>query len=357
MIAVMLNENENPDEINENIPAPTPEEVVPQDIPQQVTSPEPTPAVQENIVQPVEPALAPAAVGGTTPLATSYIQQPPASRSRKGLIVGLVAAFVVLLAGAGGFGTWYFAMRMPDNEYEKTIAYLDSMIADAASIKSHDSSFKDSVTTNTTVTSVNLVDMSDEYEASLSKKLSELSDAQDKAAEYLSKQELLQKSLVVTKDSSVKVVYDTNKKAINEYGSTSDEYYRTGYIFYRMLLSCSVLNHLSDVTSVNSYDLAVKQCKDYINAHETVPSEVFNDTFYVPYRKIMLDLVQIVHDYLAAATVEQQLTAQQKMLTLYKDLAKIDTSKMDTVKNSQNPTSQLKAVRDKVVERKAIFFR
>ncbi len=348
MIAVMFDENEKPDEARENNTGPILEEVTPVSVTQN-SEPVSVPVTQVVTEQP----FAPTPVVEAPVLATSYIEPAP-RRSHKGLIISLVAVFVLLFAGVGGFAGWYFGIRMPDTEYEKSLAYLDSMIADAAAMKKDDSSLKSNPSVTTTVTSARLTaDESDKYQASLGR----LSDAQDKAAEYLGNQKLLQDSLVVTKDPSVKVIYDANKKVINEYGQTSDPYYRTGYIFYTMMMHCSDLSDLADVKSVSEYDLKAKPCKDYMIAHETVPSKVFSDSLYVPYRKVMLNLVQLLHDYFGSKTQAQQAATEQKILALYQELAKIDTSKMDSAKNSQNPASQLKAVRDKVVERKAVFFR
>ena len=346
MIAVMFNDDKKPDEVKEEGVS-TPLDESSQNN-EQINS-----SVTASVSAPVEPQPTLQSVAPQPPVMATNLVEPPQKRSHKGLVISLVAVVVALLISAGGFAGWYFVVRTPDTEYEKAVSYLDSMIADATAMKNYDSILKDEKAATVTTTSAKLAaDDSDQYKAALTK----LNDAKDKAAEYLGNQKLLQDSKVIAKDVSVKVVYDTNKKAINEYGPSADEYYRTGAIFYTMMSYCSTLSDLSDVETVDEYDLKAKQCKDYMLAHETTPSKTFNE-IYVPYRKVMLNMVQILHDYIGAKTPAQQSAAQQKMMALYGELGKIDLNKAEEVKTSQNPVSQLKAVRDKIVERKALFFR
>lgn len=346
MIAVMFNDDKNPDQVKEEDALSPLNEPSQNNV--QLNSSVTAPVSQSvDLQSALSPAVSEPAVSATN------LAEPTPKRSHKGLVISLISVVAALLIGAGGFAGWYFMVRTPDTEYEKAVSYLDSMIADATAMKNYDSILKDDKPATVTTTSVDLAsDDSDAYQAALKK----LNDAKDEAAEYLSKQKLLQESKVITSDTSVKIVYDTNKKVINEYGPSADEYYRTGAIFYTMMSYCSTLSDLSDVETVDEYDLEAKQCKDYMLAHETTPSKTFNET-YVPYRKVMLNMVQILHDYIGAKTPAQQSVAQQKMMALYGELGKIDLNKAEEVKTSQNPVSQLKAVRDKVVERKSLFFR
>ena len=347
MIAVMFNDDKKPDEVPEEsvaspFDAPSPEkEIAPS-----------TAQIDNPLAMPVPQPLPPPSILDPPVSATSYVE-PPKKRSHKGLIISLIAVFVALLVGVGGFAGWYFVVRTPDTEYEKAISYLDSMIADASAMKNYDSILRDDKAAPVTTTSTKLVnEESDRYQAALTK----LNNAKDKAMEYVTNQKHLQDSQVIAKDTSVKIVYDTNKKVINDYGPSADEYYRTGSIFYTMMMYCSTLSDLADVESVTEYDLKAKQCKDYMLAHETTPSKTFNE-IYVPYRKVMLNMVQILHDYIGATSTAQQTAAQQKMMGLYSELGKIDLNKAEEVKTSQNPATQLRAVRDKIVERKTLFFR
>jgi hypothetical protein len=283
------------------------------------------------------------------------------TKSHKKLIISLLLFITVITIGTGGFAYWYFGIRTPDIEYEKASAIVDSLITDAKSLQDARSSLDHGTTTKSTLTSIHfasikLADAQSESTAILNK----ISDAKDIATEYLTNQKMLLDSKVISGDGSVAAVYAVNKKVIEEYGTSSDVMYKTGYIFYMLVDNCLVDMKFVPTSSQNGDDYAqqAKLCKDYLNQTKSVPAKEFNDTFYVPYKNLILGYIENV-DLLYQSTQGSKAWNQAiaNLVQIGKDVKNIDTSKVDTIKNSQNPTAQLEKLKSKIEERKKVFFR
>ena len=293
---------------------------------------------------------------GEQPQARQYIMEQPSS-SHKGLIITALSVVTVAFITAGSLLYWYFGLRVADIEYEKASAIVDVMITDAEELQESKSSLDKESPSLVTTASVIPTDT----RADFARVLKKLSEAKEKAAEYLYSQEALQRSMILKKDESVKAVYDANKKAINEYGVSSDLMYRTTYIFFTVLQYCVVGTNDSSsegITTLEAYDQEVKLCEDYLENHDTVPAKEFNETIYVPYRSLLLALITNTRTLLEEPPYTEVWNQALKNIEETGQEAKeIDTSEVQSIDNSQNPKSQLEKVKAKIEERRKVFFR
>ncbi|MFZ2545373.1 MAG: hypothetical protein WAW80_05330 [Candidatus Saccharimonadales bacterium] len=206
-----------------------------------------------------------------------------------------------------------------------------------------------------TTASVKLViDVSEETQAQLSK----LSIASDKADDFFRNQRLLANLSIVNKDENIKTVYAANKMVIDKYGTSSNEYYHTGYIFSTLVAYC--LGESSTKTNkitLDQYNLEIKFCKDFLDSNETVPSKSFNDSIYVPYRKFILQAIKSTQVILSTTSIVEYNQALASLEDATNELGAIDTSKIQDIRPSHSPKSQLQRIKDKVIDRKAVFFR
>jgi len=288
-------------------------------------------------------------------IAKAYIV--PVTKSHTKLIVGIVSVFVFLLGALGGSAYWYFSIRTPDIEYERASAVIDSMIDDAKSLQNAGSTLQESTDAKTTLTSV--VKFAD-TQVNVGSALKTINEATGKASEYLISQNKLESLRVIANDQSVAAVYAANKKVINEYGMSSDILYRTAYAFLTLYDQCIVNESIipTGIKSADTYDQKVKLCKDYLDNTKTVPSKDFNDTIYVPYREIILSYIANVSSlYSEVAGSKAWNQAYQNILKVSRDVQAVDTSKVQTLKNTQNPKDHLVKLKAKIDERKSVVFR
>ncbi len=276
------------------------------------------------------------------------------------IILSLVG--LVVLSGIG-FAMYYFVIRVPDAEYEEASAIIDVMIVDAKNLDDARSTLKQDTTTKASLTSTakaaaKLVELQLE---DIKPTLQRLGDAKGKASEYLDSQKKLEALGVMNKDESVKAVYSANKKVIDEYGTSSDKMYRTGYIFFTLLDYCIAdmsIVPTKEMESLGQYDTQVKLCKDYLEQTKTVPSKEFNDDIYVPYKDVLLSYITSVRQLFRETPNSRGWNqAIANLEKIEQDVQKIDSSRIQSIKNSQNPKSQLEVIKAKINERQKLFFR
>ncbi len=293
-----------------------------------------------------------------TPAADTQPVVAPAKRSHKGLVVALSSLLVAVVLAGGGAAGWYYTIRTPDSNYEKASALVAALESNAKDIESARSSVKKSPSANVTKASVRLADDSaGDIEASLTR----IKDAKLKAADYQSNLNELKKLAVLTSDPSVNALYETNKKTIDEFGTSADTLYKTGLVFITMMDRCFSNEELSDVDTlknISEYDAQIKQCEDYLKANDTVVAGEFSDKVYEPYRDILLKLISYTRTLFTAknGSVAQQ-QAIAGLNALDKDLKKIDTSKIDEIELTQSPQQKLQQLKAKIDERQKVLFR
>jgi hypothetical protein len=342
----MNNENQNTQTLEDDIPTPDSTSFDENVTRLHELDREPASLVSQDAMAPVQT------------IAKAYIAP---KKSHKKLVATIIIFLFVVLGGSGGFAYWYFGIRTPDVEYDKTSAIVDSMISGAKNLQDIRSFLDKTPATKSTLTSFQFasVKLTDDQSDSRSI-LDKLNDAQGKASEYLNSQKSLVDSRVIGGDGSVAAIYAANKKVIEEYGTTSDVAYKTGYIFYTLIDRCIVDMKFvpADSQTADDYDQQVKLCKDYLTQTKSVPAKEFNDTLYVPYRNILLSYIANV-DSLYQETQGSKAWNQAitNLLQIAKDAKNIDSSKIDTLKSSQNPTDQLGKLKAKIEERKKVFFR
>lgn len=290
--------------------------------------------------------------------AGNYLAPP---KSHKGLIISLVAVFVLLVAAAGGFAYWYFAVRTADVEYEKATAIVDAMLTGASGIESARDSLEQAPSPSTDVRTTSTVKLAANTSSQVAAVLKKLQVAKEKSAEYLLNQQSLKEATVVQKDSSIRAVYDTNKKVIDRYGESADAFYKTGFVYVTMLDRCfasGALLDFSEVRTIADYDRQAKECKDYLGEHTTVAAKEFDTEVYQQVREGILSLITYTRTLLTAAPTSSEFKQAQQNLTKLGDrMNKLDTTVQDRIQPSQNPKDQLKALKDKITERKEQFFR
>lgn len=303
--------------------------------------------------------VADSATPSTEPVSASNYLAPP--KSHKGLIISLVVAFVLLIAAAGGLTYWYFAVRTADLEYEKSTAIVDAMLTGANGIESARDSLNQAPSPSTEVQTTSTVKLAANTSSQVAAVLKKLQVAKEKSAEYLLNQQLLDETVVVQKDSSVRAVYDTNKKVIDRYGESADAFYKTGFVYVTMLDRCfasGALLDFSEVRTISDYDRQAKECKDYLGEHTTVAAKEFDTEVYQQVREGILSLITYTRTLLTAAPTSSEFKQAQQNLTKLGDrMNKLDTTVQDRIQPSQNPKDQLKALKDKMTERKGQFFR
>lgn len=302
-------------------------------------------------VTPVEPAFSQQNSQGG-----NFIAEP-AKKSHRGLwitISAIIAALVVI--PAAGFGYWYTSMRVADIEYEKAIASVNAMIDAADGIEKYRDSVKDNSTLTTTA-SMKLAATTLDAEAI--EYLKKLSTAKEKAAEFLTNEQALSKLTVVSKDASVKSVYDTNKKIIENYGKTADEYYRTGHEFMTIMAYCQAGATALQEPGLTSerFDTDMKSCSERLRLAESLASKKFNDLIYTKYREAFLRFMTLSKDLLSAKTQSQYDKAYAAFMQVQKDIENMDTSRLDEIQPTQLPKDQLNRLKDKLEERRQAFFR
>lgn len=306
---------------------------------------------EKTIAVPVNPALSQQNLR-----ATSFAVEP-AKKSRKGLWIAISAVVVALVViPAAGFGYWFTSVRVADIEYDKAIASVNAMIDAADGIEEYRDSAKDNSTLTTTVSAKLTATALD---AEVVEYLKELSTAKEKAAEFMTNEQALSKLAVVSKDASVKSVYDTNKKIIENYGKTADEYYRTGHEFMTIMAHCQAgATALQEPgLTAERFDSDMRSCSERLTLAESLASKKFNDLIYTKYREAFLRFMTTSKDLLSAKTQSQYDKAYAAFMQVQKDIENMDTSRLDEIQPTQIPKDQLNRLKDKLEERRKVFFR
>lgn len=287
--------------------------------------------------------------------ASSFVAES-AKKSHKGLWITVSAAIVALVViPAAGFGYWYTNMRVADIEYEKAIASVNAMIDAADGIEE----YRDSVKDNTTLTTASAKLAVTTLDAEAVEYLKKLSTAKEKAAEFLTNEQALAKLAVMSKDASVKSVYDTNKEIIKNYGRTADEYYRTGHEFMTIIAFCQAGAAALQKPGLTSerFDSDMKTCSERLTLAESLASKKFNDLIYTKYREAFLRFMTYAKDLLSAKTQSQYDKAYAGFTQVQKDIENMDTSRLEEIQPTQLPKDQLNRLKEKLEERRQVFFR
>jgi hypothetical protein len=281
---------------------------------------------------------------------------PVEKKSHKKLWISLAALVTVLVVGAGGFGYWYTAVRVADVEYEKAIASVNAMIDAADGIEAYRESATDSPALKTSV-STSLASVS--LDADMIAYLKKLSTAKEKAVEFLANEKVLSQLAVVAKDTSVKSVYDTNKKIIESYGKSADEYYRTGHEFMTIMAYCQAgADAIQEPgLTANKFASDMKSCNERLTANESLASSKFNDLIYTKYREAFLRMISVAKELLSAKTQSQYDKAMTAFMEVQDDLDGLDTTQLEEIQPTQLPKDQLNRLKEKLEERRHVFFR
>lgn len=293
--------------------------------------------------------------------ASAFIAEPKGQRPK--FVTALVVASFAVLVGLGGFAGWYFGLRTPDIEYERTAALIDAMIADAGSMEQYDA-FRKSGGQISVGAQVGLTSAVKKADQKMDFALDQLKVAKDKSSDYVLNQKQLGSSAAIVKDDNINALYAVHQNVINQYGNTSTTTYGTMALLGPIVLTCaenlsSVANAVDAgrVRTAGEYDVAVKECSDQLRNIRSVPAKEINDSFYIPYRSMVERIIRYSHDLIDAKTLKQQQTALEGLNSVYADYAKVDTSKIQNLENSQDPTEQLTKLRDTVNQRKNLLFR
>lgn len=300
---------------------------------------------------PAEPALA------QRNLQANMFIAEPVKKSNKGLWMTVSAIILALVfIPVVGMGYWYTNVRIADSEYDKAIASVNAMMDAAKSIEGHRDSVKDNSTLTTTA-SAKLIAVS--LDADAVEYLNELKTAKEKAAEFLANSQALSRLAVVSKDESVKSVYDTSKKIIEDYGKSADEFYRTGHEFMTIMAYCQAGADAIQEPGLTSekFTSDMKSCNERLTMSESLTSKKFNDLIYKDYREAFLRMMTVSNDLLSAKTQSQYDKAYDAFVQVQKDISAIDTSRIDEIQPTQMPKDQLARLKDKLEERRQLFFR
>lgn len=286
--------------------------------------------------------------------AAAYVAAPE-KKSHKGLIVGLVSAFAVMLLGVGGTTGWYFLLRTPDLEYDKAIAKIDTLLTNTTDVESARTALRDQRSSTSIVTTA-VVKTAQTAASDIDRLLDKVKKGQDAASEYDATQKLLGDMKAIKDDASVNVTYDANQKAISGYGSSATAVYAAESDYVNMAKYCGTgLTGLDSVGSIDEYDQMVKPCEDFLKQHETVTDKDVN-SIYTPARTDILSLLDNLRALFTATSASTQKSLLASIQKSADDLKKLDTTILDSIGPTKSPKDQLTSLKEKLEERKKIFF-
>lgn len=232
------------------------------------------------------------------------------------------------------------ALRPQDADYDAAIAQANTMITDADSFKqlSSDSSFEAA-----TVTS------------------DQLNQATQLASGYNDALKVLADSSAITRDNQVAKVYASVKQQVTDYGHGTADMMATLKALSSIKQDCNVmLANIRSATTVTALNTVSQDCRNAVNKNTSVPLQEFNDQYFVPYRKGVVNVIKALNTYYEAGAASDAAAQKQAQKDLDAALATVEAlnAKNYAMTNaSVGPKDALNKLLDVLNKQKTVFIR
>ena len=302
----------------------------------EVTTQIPTP-IQTLSAMPVAQVQTPVIAPAAQPVVTATPQKP-----HRGLKISLLAIAALLIVSAIGLAVFYFVIRTPNSEYDAALQNLQTMKTSGEAVR----------------------DMKIDGEAAKNyKQTAQYNSVREYAATYTGALTRLKASPVMKKDMSVKLALAENKAIIEPYGQSTLDMTDTLATFQEVDVTCrkDLNKGISYQTTKKIIDETFSDCAKLLKENPTVPTNPFNDDYYVKYVAAVKEIISDAYAYAAALDTGEPgeklraIEAIQMSSIKFSHLG--DNTVAPNIANTAQPSAKIADVIKTVQQRKDVFFR
>lgn len=235
---------------------------------------------------------------------------------------------------------YIFVVRPQDSDYTAASTEIDTLLSDAATIKSmnNNDALDPAIVTSLTLATDQLT--VNGYNQALAR---------------------LQQSPVITRDSTAGAYYKTIQAKVVNYGQSSSDMLATDKALASIKLNCNtLLSELPLTTTVAALTSDEAGCKSALAQYTSVPLGNFNKYYFQAYHGYVSDLVTALDSYYTAGSngaKAQQNKAQADITAAITNIKKLNTSATYPIGNTANPSTELTNLKTVLAQRRTVFFR